>query len=208
MYRVNPTLDNWNAFRHEVIRCRRILRREKRAGWKHLCSSFTCKTPTADVWRFMRSYKKKSLAKGCLHPDDNTSTDMQDSVIDKLCSPSCLHVPIQFSNEMNFRKCSVSDLLLKLDNQFTPEELEAVIASAKRGSAPGLDQIDYDIIRALSLHTKLILLSIFNEMFEQGLFPHDWRTFLVIFVPKTNSWTTSSRINVMPSQDFRENGVS
>jgi len=74
-----------------------------------------------------------------------------------------------------------------MDEQFKINELEAAIASSKRVSAPGLDRIDYVIIRSFPVRIRQVLLSIFNEMFDQGLFHQDWRTSLVIFVPKSNN---------------------
>jgi len=60
IYRSNPTLDNWSAYYREFIHCKRTLRREKCLGWKRLCSEFSYKTPTAEIWRFIRSYKNHS----------------------------------------------------------------------------------------------------------------------------------------------------
>jgi len=100
MYKANPTLDNWIAYRREVARCRRILNREKRLGWRNLCSSFNSKTPTADIWRFIRAYKKKSLTGGCPKANDGFLSDMQNTIVDKLCPPSCLLLPAQSLTEM------------------------------------------------------------------------------------------------------------
>jgi len=74
-----------------------------------------------------------------------------------------------------------------MDEQFKLNKLEAAIASSKKASAPGLDQIDYAVIRSFPTGTRQVLLNIFNEMFDQGLFHQDWHTFLVIFVPKADS---------------------
>jgi len=55
-----------------------------------------------------------------------------------------------------------------MDNPFEISELEAAIDSSCRNSAPGLDQVDYAIIRSFPSSIRLVLLKIFNEMFEQG----------------------------------------
>jgi len=36
LYKVNPSWDNWTAFKRGNTLCRKILKREKRKGWKHL----------------------------------------------------------------------------------------------------------------------------------------------------------------------------
>jgi len=73
-----------------------------------------------------------------------------------------------------------------MDNPFEISELKAAIDSFCRNSAPGLDRVDYAIIRSFPPSIRLVLLTIFNEMFEQGLFPHAWRTSLVAFVLKSS----------------------
>jgi len=63
-------------------------------------------------------------------------------------------------------------------------EFESAIYSSKKRSSPGLDRFDYNIIRSFPLELLKILLDIYNELFEQGLFPDSWNFSLVIFVPK------------------------
>jgi len=100
VYKASPTLDNWIEFRRETARCRRLLKREKRRGWRDLCSSFNFKTPTATIWKFIRSYKRKSLAKGQVAADDIETVKLQNVIIDKLCPPTCLHLSSQTLEEM------------------------------------------------------------------------------------------------------------
>jgi len=95
IYKANPTLDNWNEYRRETVRCRRTLRREKRLGWRKLCSSFSSKTPTANIWRFIRAYKKKSLKRELCAADDRALTEKRNLIVDKLCPSSCLLLPTQ-----------------------------------------------------------------------------------------------------------------
>jgi len=187
IYRASPTLDNWIEFRRETARCRRVLKKEKRLGWRNLCSSFTSKTPTSAIWKFIRSYKKKSLAKGHVAMDDNETVKLQNIIIDKLCPPSCLHLSYQTLEEMKESDQQKNNPHLWMDEQFKINELEAAIASSKRVSAPGFDRIDYAIIRSFPIRIRQVLLSIFNEMFDQGLFHQDWHTSLVTFVPKSNN---------------------
>jgi len=53
---------------------------------------------------------------------------------------------------------------------------------------PRLNQIDYAIIRSFSLRIRLVFLSIFNKMFDQGLFSRvEHRTSLVVFVQNHTS---------------------
>jgi len=101
-------------------------------------------------------------------------------IVDRLCPPSCLFPPTQSLREMEMLDRRSDDEYFWMDNPFEISKLEAAIDSSSGDSAPGLDRIDYAIIRSFPLSVRLALLRIFNEMFEQGLFPHAWRTSLIV----------------------------
>jgi len=136
IYKADPSLDNWISFRREVARCRRVLKREKRLGWRKLCTSFTSKTPTAAIWKFVRLYKKKTLTRGHSSPDDAAEVELQDLIMDKLCPPSCLGFPAQSLEEMKASDQLNDSTHLWTDDPFTICELETAIASSRKNSAP------------------------------------------------------------------------
>jgi len=183
MYKSNPSWDNWIAYKHEKALCRKTLKREKRNGWKQLCSEFTYKTPTPDIWRFIKAYKNKSLSYSNSSADYNASLEAQDLLLGKLCPPSCLHKTDLISVTPDNADPPENPFAF-LDNPFTFKELEMAIYSSKIKSSPGLDRFDYKIIRAIPTELLAILLEIFNELFAQGLFPDSWKSSLIIFVPK------------------------
>jgi len=90
VYRASPTLDNWIEFRRETARCRRVLKKEKRLGWRNLCSSFTSKIPTSAIWKFIRSYKKKSFVKGHVAMDDNETVKLQNIMMNCVLHHICI----------------------------------------------------------------------------------------------------------------------
>ena len=51
-------------------------------------------------------------------------------------------------------------------------------------SAPGPDQIHYEILRHLPLDTLKVLLNIIYEVWTDGNFPQSWREALIIPIPK------------------------
>jgi len=184
IYKSDLTLDNWIFFRREVARCKRVFKREKRLGWRQLCTGFTSKTPTAAIWKFVRLYKKKSLTRGHPSLDNSTKAESQKLIINKLCPPSCFRFPVQSFEEMKATDQLNDNSHLWMDDPFSIRELETAIASSRKNSASGLDQIDYAVIRSFSPSILLILFRIFNEVYDRGLFPHAWRTSLVTFISK------------------------
>ena len=51
-------------------------------------------------------------------------------------------------------------------------------------SAPGVDQIHYQILRHLPVETKKIFIDLINEYWNKGDFPPSWREALIIPIPK------------------------
>jgi len=182
LYKSSPTLDNWSAYHREVRSCRKTLRREKLLGWRRLCSEFTHKTPTAEIWRFIRSFKNKSLSVNP-PPDISSLRDSQNNLLNKLCPPSCLHFcPIPLHN-LKLQDSPQSPFSW-LDDPFTLHEFESAINHSKRNSSPGLDRLNYSVLRTLPSDYRNFLLSIYNDFYTQGLFPVSWKESLLIFLPK------------------------
>jgi len=135
------------------------VRKEKCLWWRLLCSEFSHKTPTAKIWRFIRSYKNKSLRAHLSSPDYNSLVESQDLLLQKLCPPSCLHK--FFSPLRPLKALDSSDSPFSwMDNPFSLRELEAAIDFSKKKSFLGLDRIDYAILRALLLDFRKIFLDI------------------------------------------------
>jgi len=79
----------------------------------------------AEVWRFIRAYKKKSLTGGCFTADDGSLTGARSKIADKLCPPSCLFPPTQSLREMEILDRRSDGVYPWMDNPFEISELEA-----------------------------------------------------------------------------------
>lgn len=71
-----------------------------------------------------------------------------------------------------------------MDNPYSMKELINAIQSSKKRSAPGLDQINNQILSILPADYLNILLKIFNNLMNSNVIPDSWRQALVIFIPK------------------------
>lgn len=72
---------------------------------------------------------------------------------------------------------------LELDKDFNYKELELALAKGK-GKCPGPNGLPYDYFRNLSMDNKTVLLRAYNKVWETGDIPCDWKTSLVIPIPK------------------------
>lgn len=75
------------------------------------------------------------------------------------------------------------------DDYFNFIEYNVALSSKHVGSSPGLDGIDYEILKKLPIRYHLILLDVFNQMFQTSLFPESWRDTFVHFVDKPDGRT-------------------
>ena len=66
-------------------------------------------------------------------------------------------------------------------------ELNTALGPKRINSAPGMDGLDFEIIKNLAIKFRLILLDIFNEMHLNSDFPHSWKYSYIHFVKKTDS---------------------
>ena len=66
------------------------------------------------------------------------------------------------------------------------KELLLAIDSVKTRSAPGADQIDYNIIKNLTPDSLSVLLQIYNNLFCQEIFRAEWNKSMVVLISKPN----------------------
>lgn len=103
--------------------------------------------------------------------------------IDNLCSPKA-NITRQLKDLDTFEFGESSSSFL--DSPFSYEELEFSHNNVNIKSSPGLDKINYEILPKLLEFFKRVLLDLYNEFFNKGCFPKQWKEYLVIFIPKGN----------------------
>jgi len=88
---ISPTLTNFINYKHIRSTSSKILKKQKRLGWKKFCSQFNHKTPTTEIWALIKLFKKRKFTKTSVILDSNLQSQLAQATIAKLCSPSCLH---------------------------------------------------------------------------------------------------------------------
>ena len=84
-----------------------------------------------------------------------------------------------------------TELSSSLNDPFTLYELETFLTYLKNTS-PGLDRVHNKHLSHLPPDYKLWLLRLFNKSFESGTVPYEWKTALIIPIPKPNKALTST----------------
>jgi len=129
-------------------------------------------------------FKRRKLTKSFVFTDLNLQSQLTYDAIAKLCSPSCLHLVWNSLYLMEERDKQLSYVNRKLKKSFLEVKLNTAIKNTKLRSAPGIDQIDYNVISSLPCEHLNLLLKIYNSILSEGSFPNQWEQSLIVLIPK------------------------
>lgn len=73
-----------------------------------------------------------------------------------------------------------------LDSRFSFFEFNVALDSKNIKSAPGMDRIDFDILKELFTKYKFLLLNIFNNIFDNNDYTYSWKCAVVHCVKMFN----------------------
>ena len=71
------------------------------------------------------------------------------------------------------------------DKYFDLTELNLALDSRNSKSAPGMDGINYEVLKNLPLKYKLILLDIYNQLYATNEYPLEWKHSYIYFIKKS-----------------------
>jgi len=144
-----PSLANFIEYKRIRSSCSKVLKKQKRFGWRKYCSQFNYKTPTSEIWALIKLFKKRKLTNSSVFSDSNLHAHLIQATIAKLCPPSCLHLQWSSLHLLVEADKHQSNINCNLDNLFLEIEMDAAINNMNLKSAPGIDQIDYSVIFSL-----------------------------------------------------------
>ena len=177
-HRTNPTPSNQDALNEATRRLRRAINESKEEAWERFIADISPGNMSA-------TYNKIRILKGQANGKTRQSIVKQgitnaSNFLQTVCEPSSKYVsniqtpPIITNVEVNMEA---------LNGPFSRSEFESTIYG-KRGSAPGLDEINFRMLQALPSTMKNILLVSMNTLFQTYEYPNDWRLIEIIPVPK------------------------
>jgi len=101
------------------------------------------------MWSLVKTFKKRKFNKSYAYTDLNLQFQLTQDTINKLCPPSCLHLVWKSLSLMEEKDHKIPNINLDLEKPFNEIQMQVAINSAKLKSAPGIDQIDFNIISSL-----------------------------------------------------------
>ena len=175
---------------------RRVMKEARRASWRLILSSINSATPSSWVWDKMRKIqgKSKSLPTPALKIDGNiivNKTDVANALANSMAaiSSGASYTP-RFTQVKADRERRPPTFGVNGDAQqlqynlpFTRRELESALQLCTK-TAPGSDDIPYEMISHLKERSLSFLLDLYNRIYREGTVPSTWKEAIIIPIPK------------------------
>lgn len=180
------------------IKANKTIRRAKRDSWKQFIQSIDKNsTDTKELWNKVNALSGKSKGqKITLVKEDSSTLENPKEVAEELAEYFYKQsATSQYSRKFQKEKRSkekgklnlnYSNNSAKYNREFTLEEMEEALKDAE-GKATGIDEISYDMLRMLPIEMKAQLLAEFNRIWTKDGIPGEWKTGLVIAIPKSDN---------------------
>lgn len=200
-FQINPTSENLESMKIFRAKARRTVRQAKKKSWQSYVSKLNSRSSVKKVWDMVRKISGKNKSSTINHlkkSNSDTITDKKD-IADCLANTFSKHSSSDnYTNQFQKFKCQQEKTKLnftsnneeKYNMHFSLEELRESL-NQSHDTACGPDQIHYQFLKHLPDTSLLILLSIFNGIWDTGELPPSWKEATVIPIPKPNKDNTN-----------------
>lgn len=194
-------LTDYLEFKKQESVVKQTLKSEAKNCWQSYCSELTNQTKLASVWSWARrmngtatyssiptlkykgSVAETNVDKANLLAQNYANTSNTQNYNDKFLNY------IKANNLQENPKDIASDIVDEmevLNKRFDINELKQAIRSAKNNKSPGDDRIPYELLKHLHKDALKVLLLFYNEIWQEGKMPTDWKHAIIMPILKPN----------------------
>ncbi|UYV62927.1 hypothetical protein LAZ67_2002536 [Cordylochernes scorpioides] len=168
----------------------------KQNKWMELCSSIDPKTSDTKLWRLLHALNQDTPSHSSSNTfKDNSGNPLTDkySIANHFAHHYSATAKLNFNlqNKIIGRKSRLTRNLAKskpshniFSKPFQEHELDEALSHLDPTKAPGPDNITGPMLKNLSSHAKLELLSIFNYSWSSSTLPKEWKHATIIPIHK------------------------
>ena len=191
-YRRNKTQTNLIIWRRSRAQHKQLVKKCKRESWMEFVEKLNRKTPSTALYETIRKIKGKPTRKINILSENGQTYSTVPEIVNRLAQTfSDVSSNANYSPEFQTHKAAKERLALDFSSDntepynklFTITDLEYNLAKVKN-TTPGKDSIHYQMIKHMPENAKEHLCKLFNKFFEESFFPEQWRSAIVIPVPK------------------------
>ncbi|XP_071578331.1 uncharacterized protein [Temnothorax nylanderi] len=169
-------IHSWNNYKRLCAVTRKTLSRAKKENFEEFCKGINKFTSLSYVWSTMRIMKNaRKRVEWNKWQTNNREAEIR-KTIDSL-APPFVGINPSYGEEYD-------NMDVELDAPFTRPELDRALEMIRRDSAPGMDGMEYKMLRLLPEDGRSCLLELFNIVWSSGVLPADWLCYQVIFIDK------------------------
>jgi hypothetical protein len=194
-----PKEDRKNSPLHSEFQAARIAARTpiaqaKQEGWEQFVSYIRPESTSKQLWDKIHKLSNSKAKQTFKLKINNQLTDDPSLISEYLANhfsqtSSSSNYSEQFIVSKSFREssplCFDPDNSPDYNHEFSYEELEWALHRV-HGSSAGPDDVGYPLLKNLHLIGESILLTLFNNIWDQGVIPSSWKEGLIIAIPKPN----------------------
>ncbi|TGZ49471.1 hypothetical protein DBV15_11972 [Temnothorax longispinosus] len=133
-FKAHYTLETLIEYKKSIAVARRVLREQKVKGWKNFCATFNAKTPIDQVWRMVKSFRRRDASQPINDP--LKEEELIQAAINKLCPPSCSPDDPSLAEMSATDALNMEHLSAWMDGPISMQEIKAALKTAKLKSSP------------------------------------------------------------------------
>lgn len=169
-------MESFITYKEKRARVGKIIKQKKREDFKKFTEGLNKNTNIKYVWNKMKVLKNSFQKINWNSWQKGNREEVVEKEMVKLAPPWVE----DWYEDLEIIRKENSDF----DREFSMEELDRALGCTKSNSSPGLDRVDYDMIKKLSFKFKEELLKIFNFCFLNSYMMGIWKKNQVIFIDK------------------------
>ena len=189
----NPTPNNIKNFRIAQANCRQTCRSAKKESFQKYISRINSNTPMSKIWKMIKKLKgtNKESVKHILC-EDGTYAETESAIANEIAASLSKNSSSDNYNQ-TFKQNKIKEEKSKLqfdtnisekyNEKFTASEIQSCLSELSL-TAAGPDKIHNHLLIRLPAESIKLLLDIFNNIWENQLFPDTWRQATIIPIPK------------------------
>ena len=157
---------------------KKLFKNKKKDCFKKFAESINFHTSQTFVWNKCKIFKNNWVNIKPQHSSENLQTqNKNETALDKLSPPWAQTDPDWLP------RCEDNTFF---DSHFDFVEFNIALSDKNIKSSPGMDGINFEIIKKLPAQHKLLLLDIFNNLYLTKNYPQSWKKCFVMFINKSD----------------------
>ena len=184
----HPTEQNAHIYREKSRAAKEICKRSKTEAFHKYVESIDRETPTKTVWKKIKSIKSSYSQAACpLLVNGSIITDNKEKANEMAkyikSNGSCNHRHIIDKEDKRINEAFKEGHKEPYNEEITENEIIQAIQTAKN-TAAGEDEISNEVLKNLPTEIIKELHTLFNQSFITSVIPENWKTSIIIPIPK------------------------